>query len=740
MGFAAILFGLPLAALPVIVHLMAKRRKQVVNWGAMQFLIAAKQRAKRSWRLRDIILLALRVLALIALVFAISRPEVPISWLGGHEPRDIIVIVDESMSTAALDGGKTVYEQQQAELKAVFSEMDIDGTDHLRFLIAGASASWLSDIATKGDNSSRNAALNSLAERKPSLAEADLPGAIEAALAAPPAHSGLSRHVFIITDGQTHGWNTDMTSRWQAAEEKLNEFPEGSEIRIWQQESASLDLSNLVVQKVELAREVVAAMEPVMFRATVTNFATKASDTAILHWLVDGEEIGVVTVPSIGPDADSTVGLEHFFPEPGLYQVSCKMDGSDVLGADDEAFAIIEVAAGIPILIVEGAPSDDPLKTDSAFLLAALGGFTDEEAGQPVESPFQTKLIGSAALSSENLDDYKAIVLANVPPLSNEAIENLTAFVQRGGGLWIGLGDQMNPDWFNQTLAAKGAGLAPVEISPAIGNATDRVKFEMVSPPTQPHPATLLLGDTDKLDIDRAHIFRRFPFTGAIPPELTVLLQLDNGSPIAVERQLDDGRVIVQSLPLGASWSNMPLLLSYVAMVHEWLWYLVEPGMVSRNLKPGEPIAFEILSSSPEQPATVAQFQIELPSGESVTLDPSSGNRTEQFYFNRTLDPGLYRVSAENIPVGTFSVDREPEESNLARFEDSDREKLRAAGMLFGMEKPPASESEKITRPSTKEPIWEWLLIGVVVFLIGESFLALWISKGRNPTAAGARM
>ena len=739
MGFAGILFGLPLAALPVIVHLMARRRKKVVHWGAMQFLVAAKQRARRSWRLREILLLLLRVLGLTALIFAIAQPEIPVSWLGGHEPRDIIVIVDESMSTSALDGTKSLYELQQEELERLFSEKDVDGTDHLRVLVAGAKLEWLAEVAVKGDGSSQKAILGSLSKRSPSLAAADLPAAIEAALAAPEAQAGLARHVFVVTDGQAYRWNPDMTGRWGALNDKLKEFPAGSEIRIRPAASETMDIANLVVQKVELAREVVAAMEPVTFRATVTNYSESDSGTAILHWLVDGEEVGAVTVPSIEPNSDSTVGIEHSFSEPGLFQISCKMDGSDVLSADDEAFAMIEVAAGIPVLIVEGSPSDDPLKTDSAYLLAALGDFQDQDEGVNVASPFKATLIDATALATTELAPFRVVVLTNAPPLGSPVMEKLKTFVQAGGGLWVSLGDQMQPEWFNRTFVAGGGGLAPLEIGNAIGDAEGREKYDLVSPPTQPHPATIVLADTDKLDIDRARVYRRFPYFGAVPRDVSILLQFDDGSPLAVESHVGEGRVIVQAVPLGASWSNLPLLVSYVAMVHEWLWYLVEPGMIARNLNPGEPIAFEVDDS-----ISGGEITVQDPSGNETPLGNITLGSERLVSFNETLNPGLYHVGMrsgddwENL--SSFNVARAPEESNLARLEEEELGKLRSAGLVFGSEATRKEANEEAATRVTRKPIWEWLLIGVIAFLIGESILALWISKGRQPVSAGASM
>ena len=105
------------------------------------------------------------------------------------------------------------------------------------------------------------------------------------------------------------------------------------------------------------------------------------------------------------------------------------------------------------------------------------------------------------------------------------------------------------------------------------------------------HPATVLLSDTQRLDIDRAKIFQRFPFASAPSQgQVPVLLQSGTGEALVVEGLLGRGRVIVQSIPMGIRWSSLPLTQAYVPMVHEWLWYLMQPTAVSLNLQPGEPL------------------------------------------------------------------------------------------------------------------------------------------------------
>ncbi len=67
-----------------------------------------------------------------------------------------------------------------------------------------------------------------------------------------------------------------------------------------------------------------------------------------------------------------------------------------------------------------------------------------------------------------------------------------------------------------------------------------------------------------------------------------MLLRSGRGQVLAAGKYLGRGRVIVQCLPVGLSWSNLPLCQVYVPLVHEWLWYLSEPAVAQRNLQPGE--------------------------------------------------------------------------------------------------------------------------------------------------------
>ena len=94
------LAALPLISLPIIIHLINQRRFQTVQWGAMMFLLSAKALSRGYSRLRNWLIMAMRMLAVAAVIFAVGRP-LSRGWLaraGGARPDTAIVVLDRSPS------------------------------------------------------------------------------------------------------------------------------------------------------------------------------------------------------------------------------------------------------------------------------------------------------------------------------------------------------------------------------------------------------------------------------------------------------------------------------------------------------------------------------------------------------------------------------------------------------------------------------------------------------------------
>src|ERR1700744_5833488 len=95
-----LLAALPLMALPIIIHLINQRRYQTVRWAAMMFLLAANRMSRGYARIRQWLIMAMRMAAIAGLIFAISRPIAGglLGLTAGGRPDTTMVLLDRSPS------------------------------------------------------------------------------------------------------------------------------------------------------------------------------------------------------------------------------------------------------------------------------------------------------------------------------------------------------------------------------------------------------------------------------------------------------------------------------------------------------------------------------------------------------------------------------------------------------------------------------------------------------------------
>ena len=291
----------------------------------------------------------------------------------------------------------------------------------------------------------------------------------------------------------------------------------------------------------------------------------------------------------------------------------------------------------------------------------------------------------------------------------------------------MALGAHTDAVFFNEHWHRGGLGLAPVKLTNAIGDPNDREKFFAVRASSDTHPATVLLSDFQRLDLDRARIYRRHQFDPFSGNDVSVLLQVQHGDPVVIERKLDRGRVLVQSIPLGVSWSTLPLCQAYVAMLHEWLWYLAEPALPLRNLAVGEAV---IESANVK---TIAELT--LPDSRTIELQPTASQGGAEFRYAATRLPGEYvlrsKTKESDASTTRYLVQRNPEESDLKPLSEQEMQQLRSTdGFQIDSGLDALAIDGKIVVP--KHPLEGWLLPALAFVLLGELMLAGWLTQRRN--------
>ncbi len=213
---AVMLVGLAGAALPLIIHLLNRRRGEVIDWGAMQFLDLGR-RARRRIRLTELLLMLARMALLALVALALARPfwsrsvsaDIAVRvGIGQSLPhRDVVLVLDGSDSMARQIGGTTPF-ALAVEWTQEFVRQCRPG-DSVALLVAGDRVRRVLDPPVF-DHTKLDAALAGIDAPRGS---SDLPGALADAFRILERTENPGREIIVLTDGQRHAWRP---AKWPA--------------------------------------------------------------------------------------------------------------------------------------------------------------------------------------------------------------------------------------------------------------------------------------------------------------------------------------------------------------------------------------------------------------------------------------------------------------------------------------------------------------------------------------------
>jgi hypothetical protein len=726
---AAFLLALPLVAVPVAIHLYRGRQRDVIMWGAMQFLAAAATKGRRMERLEELLLLAVRFAAVAALVLALARPMIRSSLFGDSAEREVILVLDNSLSMSREVDGQSSADRMKEKATEVVNSLAAD--DGVQVLLA-AGNEWATAEPVVTNSAGKRRIQEIVDAIEPTLGAAELLDCLQASVHLEPPDEMRSRRIVVFTDGQASSWQTEAKAAWQqlAADRDAAEIP--ISIEVVECGLAAPSVENLSVTEVRATRNLVRPGEEAEVFAEISNVGDSLIGTMRAEWLIGDKVIQESPVGALDAHATTQVSAKLPMEKPGHFVVTCRITESDQVPLDQENQLVIEVAEELPILIVDGGNESDPTVSAHALIAAALG-YKDDEP-QPWHSTYRPEAIKPAALATHPLTDYRAILINNLPEFDSDTMERLDAYVRAGGGLWVSLGNRTDTTTFNRDWYADGDGLSPSELdSLEVVDDAENVAAT-VHPPSRDHPATLQLANTTQLDVDEARVRERWKFAANESPDqaqsVSVLLESGNGQPLVVEKFVGQGRILIQSFPLGLEWSNLPLLKAYVVMVHDWLDHVCAPTVGRYNLQPGA----SIIATAPKDAAGVAAT-LHSPRGLDIPLSATDDDVAPVFRYAQTRMPGTYYLRftdasklVEELP---FHVARDARESELQPLADADRTALLVpAGVLIaGTESP---NSEQVAASPRREPFWTALLAALVTLLAIELLMSNWLSRRRS--------
>src|SRR5688572_13873860 len=137
------LVGLAGAAVPIVIHLIGRRRAPVRRFAAMDFLLGTNRRVARRLRLRELLLLAVRVLACLAIPLALAKPFVACSASGftvARGPQAVVLVVDNSFAMGWRRGEESLFEKAKVDARKVLDELGPEADVAVVFTAEGSDA------------------------------------------------------------------------------------------------------------------------------------------------------------------------------------------------------------------------------------------------------------------------------------------------------------------------------------------------------------------------------------------------------------------------------------------------------------------------------------------------------------------------------------------------------------------------------------------------------------------------
>jgi len=722
-GFLSITFlvALPLALAPILLHLFDRRRNVTIEWGAMDFLLQAATRRTSARRLKQWLLLALRVLAIAALVLALARPKLPGHWFGNSDRGETVFVIDNSMSTLRESDNTTLFarliERATEELNGIAPG------DSVRVLLASPYPIWAMAGDVRVDSGSSELVAEQLKEIQPTHGSSDLLAAMLTAVQADADQNTQKRRVILLTDGQAADWKTSDTSGWLRFREVLKSASIPTRLEVIELAAPTPKSTNVAVNSVHSNRLVTGIGQTFTVTAQIQNHSAFESAGCGLSWQVGSDEKHVAEIPALTGGNTYEAVWRHSFPKPGVYSLSCQIMADDSLAPDNRATVVIEVIEEVPVLVVEGAAGQAELQQDSFFLQAAMGWVNGE--AMEAHSVYRPVTVSPDQLEGMSLSGYRAVIVPNFTALSEKSVAELKAFAFNGGGVWIALGPRADIEMFNQYVFAHGDGLSPLAIDGIVAEANTE-SSPKINVARKDHPATMALADSVKLDTSDIRVRRRFRF---VPPprdeDVSALLSLSNGESLAVEKYVGRGRVIVLGIPLTMrDWSELAKSQAFVVMVQDWVGYLTQPQTTHHNLSPGDPISLHLTETENRDAF------LRTPHGDQIELTADTTSDGVVFRSSRTILPGDYSLqlglSGESIP---FHVHRNSEESDLTGLSDEDHKLLADTAGLSG-----SLLNANLSSTSHSDPVWPVLLMLLIAFMSCELILSGMISRERFGT------
>ncbi|GIK59667.1 MAG: VWA domain-containing protein [Ignavibacteriota bacterium] len=681
----AVLFGLLAASIPIIIHLLNLRKLKKIDFSTLQFLKELQKNKIRKIKIKQWLLLALRVLIILAIVTAFARPTIVGVSIGGTTSAaktTAVFILDDTFSMSVVDQNGSYFNQAKEAIKNILTQFEegdefglvlvshqpdeIEMTSNLNKFVQEVDATNISYASGKLNNSIIKAA-ELIGEAK-----------------------NFNKEIYVLADFQKGRL---------ANEDEIIDLKEqlGEQVRLYTFNYSGKEVFNFGIDDLKLNTQIFEKDKPVKFEATLKNYSERTKDNLVVSLFINGERLAQQSI-NLNSGESKIANLEASARNFGYNDAIIEIEEDDII-QDNKRYTSFFISEKIPVLIL----ADDV--NDTKLIEAALKSVSEK-------GYFDITIKKTEQISGVSLNNFQVIILLS-DNFGNESVK-LNQFLSSGKGIIIFPPSENGSSGFNSSLNSIGITSAGSFVKLEAGQSIHFSETDFNHPLFEN-----IFMDEKKKQIESPEIFSYFKINPGGKGKSIIKLQ--DESSFLSEYSIGDGKVLLFSSSPVFSWSDFPIKGIFAPLVTKSVMYLSAYNKNEVNYFAGETINVNVAER------TLPQIKIVRPdkSEDFINIDE---NQTSDFIsYAATSLAGNYEFLSGEKLLASANVNTDPAESVTEYLTESDfdeyLEKINFNGKHIIIDKN-ENPTQMILQARFGSELWRYFVLIAILLALVEMTIA----------------
>jgi uncharacterized membrane protein len=621
----AILIGLAAATIPVIIHLLNLRKLKKIEFSTLMFLKELQKNKIRRVKLKQWLLLALRVLIILLIVTAFARPTLEGVSIGGTTSAaktTALFILDDSFSMSVVDQNGSYINQAEQTIKELLSNFE-EGDEAGLILVSGDTDGEV-PVTTN---------INSVVEKLKNINISHASGTINSALIKASnlilESKNFNKEIYLLSD---------FLKARIAIQQNLADLGQtlNEQVKLYSFDYSGKEVYNIAISNLKVITKIFEVKKPISFETTVTNYSDKTVNNLVVSLFVGGKRSAQKSI-DLASNKAKIVQLEGTTNENGFIDVTVEIEDDEV-SIDNKRFSSIFIPEKISVLLLYDIINDTRFVKLALQSVAANGNIVLDE-----------KPLGN--MSTIKLNNYDAVIIIGTKGIDRS--DELRKFLTDGGGSILFPSSKPDLTGFQGILNS----LNLPQAKDLIFNSEQTnktVDFEKVD-----YDHLLLQNifrDEQKKEIESPSIQSYYKIS-PMGKGKSIISLLD-GSSFLSEYDFERGKIFVFNVSPVLDWSDFPVKSIFAPLIYKSVVYLSAEDRSEAEYIAGEPLNINISRR------TLPIIKVVHPD-RSEDLINLNGNNSDFLNYSKTFLSGNYKIYSGDDLLETISVNTDQLESNI---------------------------------------------------------------------------